>query len=147
MNDYRQWAPEIEKALDWCGGFLRRQGIYAWQDLPYRTQLVPMAAIKAVLGERTAEPGVEELLARWFWCGVFGELYGGSIESRFPKDLEQVVAWIDGGPEPETVSAAVIVALPTVFSVALNVPTPLVSVLLLGNMAEPAVLVKCTVPV
>jgi hypothetical protein len=46
-----------------------------------------------------------------------------------------------------TKSVAVIVCEPAVFSVALNVPVPPVSVALAGTTAEPSVLVKCTVPV
>ena len=39
--------------------------------------------------------------SRWYWCGVLGELYGGSIETRFGRDLPEVLSWIrDGGPEP-----------------------------------------------
>jgi hypothetical protein len=45
-----------------------------------------------------------------------------------------------------TVSVAVIVWLPAVSSVALNVPTPLVSVEFAGNTAAPSELVKCTIP-
>ncbi len=45
-----------------------------------------------------------------------------------------------------TVSVAVIVRVPAVFSVALKVPWPLVSVEFAGRTAEPSVLVKCTVP-
>ena len=44
------------------------------------------------------------------------------------------------------VSVAVIVWLPAVFSVALKVPVPLVSVLLAGRTAWPSLLVKWTVP-
>ena len=29
---------------------------------------------------------------RWFWSGILGELYGGAIETRFVRDLEQVPA-------------------------------------------------------
>jgi len=40
----------------------------------------------------------------WYWCGVFGELYGGAIESRFSRDLPEVVAWALGGETlPQTV--------------------------------------------
>ena len=46
-------------------------------------------------------------IARWFWCGIFGELYGGAFESRFAKDIVEVPAWLDGGPEPSTVSEGV----------------------------------------
>ena len=48
--------------------------------------------------------------------------------------------------EEFTVSVAVMVWFPAVFSVAENVPTPLVNVELAGNVAEPSLLVKCTVP-
>jgi len=48
--------------------------------------------------------------------------------------------------EALTESVAVIVRLPEVLSVALNVPTPLVSVELAGNVAAGSELVKWTVP-
>jgi hypothetical protein len=48
--------------------------------------------------------------------------------------------------EEVTVSVAVTVRLPAVFSVALNVPVPFVSVLFAGKLALASVLVKCTVP-
>ena len=46
----------------------------------------------------------------------------------------------------ETVSVAVMVWLPAVLSVILNVPTPLVSVEVLGSTAWPSLLVKWMVP-
>lgn len=50
--------------------------------------------------------GVRSKLLRWYWCGVLGELYGGTVETRFAKDLPKVLAWVDGGPEPTTVTEA-----------------------------------------
>lgn len=76
------------------------------RDLPYLTQLVPFAAIMAVLGQEAEKDGVRAKLARWYWCGVFGELYGSAAETRFAKDLPQVLAWIDGGPEPDSIRDA-----------------------------------------
>jgi hypothetical protein len=35
-------------------------------------------------------------IERLFWCGVFGELYGGAVETRSNKDLPEVLAWIKG---------------------------------------------------
>lgn len=41
---------------------------------------------------------------QWFWCGVFGELYGSANETRYALDLPQVVEWIlNNGPEPKTI--------------------------------------------
>ncbi len=37
---------------------------------------------------------------------MLGEVYGSTVETRFARDLPQVLAWIDGGPEPETVQIA-----------------------------------------
>ena len=35
-------------------------------------------------------------IERMFWCGVFGELYGGAVETHSTKDLPEVLAWIKG---------------------------------------------------
>ena len=52
------------------------------------------------------KPGAADTFARarWFWCGIFGELYGSAIESRFAKDVLEVPVWLDDGPEPSTIT-------------------------------------------
>ena len=35
-------------------------------------------------------------------------MYGSAVESRFAKDILEVPAWLDGGPEPTTVSDGVL---------------------------------------
>lgn len=103
LNEYKQWADAV------TGGYLRAakmlfgQKIFSERDLPYRTQLTPLAAIFALLDRRAEAEPVQQKLLRWYWCGVFGELYGGSIESRFARDLPEVLAWIEGGAEPSTI--------------------------------------------
>lgn len=64
------------------------------KDLPYRTQLVPLAAILTLLKERWLEPKIYEKLSQWFWCGVLGELYGGAVETRIANDLEDFSNWV-----------------------------------------------------
>jgi hypothetical protein len=44
------------------------------------------------------------MLVRWYWNGVFGELYGSAVETRIARDFMEVPAWLKGGPEPSTVS-------------------------------------------
>ena len=94
--------------------FLDRQCIVRPADLPYRTQLVPLAAVRAILGEETDAPEQPtNCITRWYWCGVLGEMYGGSTESRFTRDVEQLVAWMRGRERravPDTVTEAVFVA-------------------------------------
>lgn len=78
--------------------------IYSDADLPYTTQLIPMSAILAVLGNEIDNTNNKSKLMKWFWCGVFGELYGGANETRFALDLPQVVDFIiNNGPEPITI--------------------------------------------
>jgi hypothetical protein len=74
--------------------------------LSYHAQLAPLAAILAALGNRADDDGVKAKIGRRYWCGVFGELYGGAIESRFAKDLPEVLQWIEGGSEPATITDA-----------------------------------------
>ena len=78
--------------------------IFNSRDIPYSTQLVPMAAILAKLGTEIDNFGNKNKLMRWFWCGVFGELYGSANETRYALDMIQVVDWIKAnGTEPKTI--------------------------------------------
>ncbi|GAA3618015.1 DUF262 domain-containing protein [Streptomyces chitinivorans] len=108
LADFDRLAPRLADAFHWVGAFLERQAIVRTTDLPYRTQLVPLAAVRAIVGAETDAPGAEERVDRWYWCGVLGEMYGGSTESRFPRDVEQLIAWIRDAdaPAPDTVAEA-----------------------------------------
>jgi hypothetical protein len=111
LAEFRRLEPVVTDAFAWVGGFLAAQSIFKIRDLPYRTQLVPLAAVRAVLGERVETADAMAKLTRWFWCGVLGEMYGGSVESRFVRDLEQLVEWVNGSPvEPDTVREAAFLA-------------------------------------
>jgi hypothetical protein len=111
VADYRRWKPDLTSAFERASRFLHGLHFFASRDVPYQTQLVPLAAIFALLGAEADNLGVKARVARWFWCGVFGELYGGAVESRFAKDVVDVVAWIrKNAPEPSTVTEAVFVS-------------------------------------
>ena len=104
LANYQEWADEVEHGFLLAARFLRKQCFFASRDLPYRTQLVPLAAVLAKLKERWLEPRIFDKIAQWFWCGVFGQLYGGAVESRIANDVEDLIAWIgDTGDEPRTV--------------------------------------------
>ncbi len=103
LQDYKIWADDVVKGFKKAARFMHNQRIFDARDLPYRTQLVPLAAIFTLLGDRADNDSVRNKIARWFWCGVFGELYGGAIETRFAKDLPELFAWINEGPEPATI--------------------------------------------
>ncbi|MFF8650550.1 DUF262 domain-containing protein [Streptomyces griseoluteus] len=107
LADFVRLAPELAEAFAWVGDFLERQCIVRHNDLPYKTQLVPLAAVRAILGDKTEGLGPEEKIEQWYWCGVLGEMYGGSTETRFTRDVEQLVGWIrQDDHAPDTVTDA-----------------------------------------
>lgn len=103
LDDYRRWADAVTAALPRAVRFLHGEGVHVARNVPYRTQLVPLTAILVALGARADGHAITGLLRRWYWCGVLGEMYGGSTETRFANDLQDVVEWVDGGREPRTV--------------------------------------------
>lgn len=105
---YQKWSEPLTKGFEQAERFLRSEGFHHPRFLPYRTQLTPLAVLLARLGDRWLEPQIKHKLARWFWSGVLGELYGGAVETRIALDVQQVAAWIENSsaPEPATVQAA-----------------------------------------
>jgi hypothetical protein len=108
LADFRRLAPRVAEAFEWVGAFLEQQCIVRAPDLPYPTQLVPLAAVRTILGEETDTPAGEDLISQWYWCGVLGEMYGGSTESRFTRDVEQLVDRLRNPGEnlPDTIAEA-----------------------------------------
>ena len=107
LQEYRENADALEKAFINAARLLIREKVFDARNLPYQGQLVPLAAICAILGEQFEQDTAKRKLMRWFWCGVFGELYGGANESRYAFDVQEVVEWIAGnGDEPRTIRDA-----------------------------------------
>ncbi|WP_448570495.1 GmrSD restriction endonuclease domain-containing protein [Trichothermofontia sp.] len=104
LDAYQQWANKIEYGFRQTAKFLRKQSFYDVRELPYRTQLLPLAAVLTELGERWLEPRIYDKLTQWFWCGILGELYGGSVETRVANDVEELLSWFeDDTHTPRTV--------------------------------------------
>lgn len=104
VANWRDWADRVEEGFVSAARFLYSQKIFKARDLPYRTQLVPLAAIFADLGRDGEAEGARQRIIRWYWCGVLGELYGGATETRFARDLPEVVAMVHGDMvEPATI--------------------------------------------
>ncbi|HOB26880.1 MAG TPA: DUF262 domain-containing protein [Bacteroidales bacterium] len=94
LNDYKKYKDIIINGFIKAAKILTENHIYKANDLPYTTQLIPMAAILAELGNIIDNIGNKNKLMQWFWCGVFGELYGSANETRYAKDMTQVTDWI-----------------------------------------------------
>ena len=106
LRDYQRWADKVERGLEEAAKFLIRQFILSRKDVPYSSQIIPLAVLFAELGEELQPAKAKKLLERWFWSGVFGEFYGGNTDTQFALDLRQVTEYVRGGPEPTLVTQA-----------------------------------------
>jgi hypothetical protein len=104
---WQQWADDLEAGFRNVARFLRKECFYSRRELPYSTQLVPLAAVLTRLDDRWLEPRIYEKVARWFWSGVLGELYGGAVETRMANDFDELLRWFeDDDALPRTVRDA-----------------------------------------
>jgi hypothetical protein len=104
LEEYKRFEAQVERGFEQAAKFLHMLHIYRIFDLPYQSQIVPLAAILADIGEDWEHEANRAKLVRWYWNGVFGELYGSAVETRIARDFMEVPVWLKGGPEPSTVS-------------------------------------------
>ncbi len=108
LQDYRRVAPLMRRALPAVARHLRSLHIHNAPGVPYRSQLISLAVFYVLLGERAEEHAVRARINQWFWCGVLGEQYGATIETKLSRDAEQVPRWATGetAETPDTVARA-----------------------------------------
>lgn len=107
LTAYKQFEAQVERGFVQASKFLHMLHIYRIFDLPYQSQIVPLAAIIADIGDAWEHEANRAKLVRWYWNGVFGELYGSAVETRIAKDFTEVPVWLKGGLEPTTVSETI----------------------------------------
>ena len=106
LEEYKNCADALSQGFKDAEEFLQEEKIFSYRDLPYSTQLIPLAVICTLLAKRNIlnQSTVREKIRQWYWCGVFGELYGGMTESRYVNDVVGVMDWIcNSGKFPKTV--------------------------------------------
>jgi len=107
LSAYLAYQDRVEAGFIQAARFLHRLNIFRIRDLPYQSQVVPLAAILTELGDRWHNDTVTHQLVKWYWSGVFGELYGSTVETRIARDFVEVPAWVrDGASEPSTIREA-----------------------------------------
>lgn len=104
LSEYKKYESQVERGFMQAAKFLHLLHIYRIFDLPYQSQIVPIAAILADIGDAWEHEANRAKLVQWYWNGVFGELYGSAVETRIARDFMEVPVWLKGGPEPSTVS-------------------------------------------
>jgi hypothetical protein len=107
LDAYKKYEAQVEGGFVRAAKFLHMLHVYRIFDLPYQSQVVALAAILADIGEKWEHESNRAKLVKWYWNGVFGELYGSAIESRIARDFMEVPVWLDGGPEPSTVTETI----------------------------------------
>ncbi len=103
LNEYKGWADKVEDGFDSAAKFLHSQFIFAQDNIPYNTQLVPIAALCVELGVELESANAKSRLERWYWSGVFGEAYGSAVETQYARDLVEVAEYVRSNTEPTLV--------------------------------------------
>lgn len=104
LSAWKKYADQVEAGFKLASKFLEKESFFSPRDIPYSTQIVPLATVLSVIKDRWLEPKIFDKLSRWFWCGVLGELYGGAVETRMALDVEQLLGWFEhDDKEPKTV--------------------------------------------
>ena len=105
LADYQKYADVLTQGFEEAEMLLFEERIFVSRDLPYTTQLIPLAVLCALLlpDRRIKNSNVKNKIKRWYWCGVFGELYGSANEMRYVNDVVGVMNWLNGGELPKTI--------------------------------------------
>lgn len=112
LADYQKHAGEMAAGFIAATAFLEQRHVVAPDQVPYPAQLIPLAVILARLAEDPGaleRDGAEDRLNRWYWSGVFGELYGAHAPTiRIGLDVTEVTPWVRGETDqlPRTVADA-----------------------------------------
>ena len=106
LKDYNNFADALSEGFVEAEKILLEERVFSNKDMPYSTQLIPLAALCTLLsnGNRIKVTNIKNKIRQWYWCGVFGELYGGANETRYVNDVVGVMNWIDNnGNVPKTI--------------------------------------------
>lgn len=106
LESYKKYERQVEYGFMQAAKFLHMLHIYRVFDLPYQSQIIPLAAILADVGDAWEHQANHGKLVQWYWNGVFGELYGSTVESRIARDFMEVPGWLKGGELPTTIRDA-----------------------------------------
>lgn len=112
LEQYLAHAGEMVDGFVAAANFLEERQITSADQVPYPGQLVPLAVILARLAEDEStllRTEAKDRLNRWFWSGIFGELYGAHAPTiRIGLDVSEVTPWVRGETdvEPRTVAEA-----------------------------------------
>lgn len=106
LEEYQRNSDLIIKGCKDAALILAKEKIFDIKTIPYQTQMIPLSAVCAYLSSDLQNDSIKTKIVQWYWCGVFGELYGSANESRYALDITGVLSWMKGGDIPATVRDA-----------------------------------------
>jgi hypothetical protein len=105
-EEYTTWAEPVTKGFEEAARFLHSQKFFDANDLAYPIQLVALAAILTVLGERINWGQARTRLSYWLWSGMFGEMYSRGTETQAARDVQEALYLLLRQPVPTTIECA-----------------------------------------
>lgn len=106
LDEYKKYCEDLTAGFVEAEKILQEERILSSKDLPYTTQFIPLAVLCTLLtdGNQIKVANIKNKIKQWYWCGVFGEMYGGANETRYALDVNGVMDWIaDDTKLPRTV--------------------------------------------
>lgn len=106
LDEYKKYADDLSDGFVEAEKILEEERIFSSKDLPYTTQFIPLAVLCTILAENNQikVTNIKNKIKQWYWCGVFGEMYGGANETRYVLDVVGVMDWLkDDNKFPKTV--------------------------------------------
>ena len=105
-QDYLKYKDTLVDGFIEADNFLNGECVYSTNFLPYSGQIIPLATIFAelILQNKQKDNEIKSKLSRWYWCGVFGEVYKSSQDTHYANDVVQVLNWINNDVEPKMFS-------------------------------------------
>lgn len=104
FTDYATHRDRLLQGLRDAVNFLQEECIFTSIDLPYSSQLIPLSVVFALDRNLWFDSANRKKLRQWFWCGVFGELYGSANETRYVNDVVGLMEWASDDTQlPDTV--------------------------------------------
>ena len=100
LRHYLKWADVVENGFGLAAAFLQHQYIFSAKNVPYSTQVVSLATLFVDLGAEAESAIARQRLEQWYWTGVLGEIYGGTIETLLAQDLVEGAHFVRTGAEP-----------------------------------------------
>ena len=104
MAEFKKYKDKLIQGVKDAVKFIKEQCIYTSVDLPYTSQLIPLSVVFAIDPNLWFNSANKQKLTQWYWCGVFGEMYGGANETRYVTDVLGLMKWVnDDNEQPDTV--------------------------------------------